>query len=125
MFSKLTINSIAARAVLAPMPRPVRTAAGDILAAPLALVDVHTNEGIVGRGYAFADPLHVNQDGSVDLYIQVEAPDPENEPNWLPVTTAPFTLLMRLYSPREQVLTRAWSPPPLQENWRPIRRMPD
>ena len=54
MFSKLTINSIAARGVLAPMPRPVRTAAGDILAAPLALVDVQTNEGIVGRGYAFA-----------------------------------------------------------------------
>jgi mandelate racemase len=54
MFSKLTINSIAARAVLAPMPRPVRTASGDILAAPLALVDVQTNEGIVGRGYAFA-----------------------------------------------------------------------
>ena len=54
MFNKLTINSIAARAVLAPMPRPVRTASGDILAAPLALVDVQTNEGIVGRGYAFA-----------------------------------------------------------------------
>jgi mandelate racemase len=54
MFSKLTINSIAARAVLAPMPRPVRTASGDILAAPLVLVDVQTNEGIVGRSYAIA-----------------------------------------------------------------------
>jgi mandelate racemase len=54
MFSKLTINSIAARAVLAPMPRPVRTASGDILAAPLVLVDVQTNQGIVGRSYAFA-----------------------------------------------------------------------
>lgn len=61
------------------------------------------------------DPLHANQDGSVDLYIQVEAPNPENEPNWLPVATAPFTLLMRLYSPREQVLTRAWAPPPLHQ----------
>ena len=54
MFSKLTINSIATRAVVAPMPRPVRTASGDILAAPLVLVDIQTNEGIVGRGYAFA-----------------------------------------------------------------------
>jgi mandelate racemase len=54
MFSKLTINSIAARAVLAPMPRQVRTASGDILAAPLVLVDIQTNEGIVGRSYAFA-----------------------------------------------------------------------
>jgi mandelate racemase len=54
MFDKLTIDSIAARAVLVPMARPLRTAAGDVPAAPLVLVDVHTNEGIVGRSYAFA-----------------------------------------------------------------------
>src|ERR1700733_10222239 len=54
MFHKLTINSIAARAVLVPMPRPLRTAAGDVPAAPLVLVDIQTNEGIVGRSYAFA-----------------------------------------------------------------------
>ena len=54
MFHKLTINSIAARAVLVPMARPLRTAAGDVPAAPLVLVDVHTNERIVGRSYAFA-----------------------------------------------------------------------
>jgi len=54
MFHKLTINSIAARAVLVPMARPLRTAAGDVPAAPLVLVDVQTNEGIVGRSYAFA-----------------------------------------------------------------------
>ena len=49
MFDELTIDSIAARAVLVPMPRPLRTAAGDVPAAPLVLVDVQTNEGIVGR----------------------------------------------------------------------------
>jgi mandelate racemase len=54
MFSKLTINSIAARAVLVPMSRSLRTASGDVPAAPLVLVDVQTNEGIVGRSYAFA-----------------------------------------------------------------------
>ena len=54
MFDKLTIDSIAARAVLVPMPRPLRTAAGDVPAAPLVLLDVQTNEGIVGRSYAFA-----------------------------------------------------------------------
>ena len=54
MFHKLTINSIAARAVLVPMARRLRTAAGDVPAAPLVLVDVQTNEGIVGRSYAFA-----------------------------------------------------------------------
>ena len=54
MSDELTIDSIAARAVLVPMPRPLRTAAGDVPAAPLVLVDVQTNEGIVGRSYAFA-----------------------------------------------------------------------
>jgi mandelate racemase len=54
MFHKLTIDSMAARAVLVPMSRPLRTAAGDVPAAPLVLVDVQTNEGIVGRSYAFA-----------------------------------------------------------------------
>ncbi len=54
MFDKLTIDSIAARAVVVPMPRPLRTAAGNVPAAPLVLLDVHTNEGIVGRSYAFA-----------------------------------------------------------------------
>src|SRR5271155_150617 len=64
MFHKLTINSIAARAVLVPMSRPLRAplprprppAGGDVPAAPLVLVDVQTNEGIVGRSYAFAYP---------------------------------------------------------------------
>jgi mandelate racemase len=54
MLHKLTIDSISARAVLVPMPRPLRTAAGDVPAAPLVLVDARTNEGIVGRSYAFA-----------------------------------------------------------------------
>jgi mandelate racemase len=54
MSSHLLIKSVAARMVLAPMARPLRTASGDILAAPLVLVDVVTNEGIIGRGYAFA-----------------------------------------------------------------------
>ena len=53
MLHKLTIDSIAARAVLVPMSRPLRIAAGEVPAAPLVLVDVRTKEGIVGRGYAF------------------------------------------------------------------------
>jgi|SRR5271169_5040797 len=53
MLHKLTIDSIAARGVLVPMSRPLRTAAGDVPAAPLVLVDVRTKEGIVGCSYAF------------------------------------------------------------------------
>jgi mandelate racemase len=38
----LTIRSVTARPVLAPLPRPLRTASGAIPAAPLLLLDVAT-----------------------------------------------------------------------------------
>jgi mandelate racemase len=50
----LTIEKVAARAVIAPFPRPVRTAVGTIPAAPLVLIDLHTREGVTGRAYLFA-----------------------------------------------------------------------
>jgi mandelate racemase len=50
----LTIRSINARPVVAPLQRPIRTASGDVLEAPLVLADVLTEEGVTGRSYAFA-----------------------------------------------------------------------
>src|SRR5215218_620886 len=47
----LTIRSLNARAVLAPLPRPLRTASGAIPAAPLMLLDVETDQGVPGRAY--------------------------------------------------------------------------
>ena len=60
--------------------------------------------------------LRHNTDGSLDLYIQADSPGKEKEANWLPVGKAPFTLLMRLYSPREEVIEGAWVPPPVTKN---------
>jgi hypothetical protein len=60
------------------------------------------------------DKLSVNNDGSLDLYIQSGAPDADREANWLPVAKAPFTLLMRLYSPKAEFLAGSWSPPLVQ-----------
>lgn len=57
------------------------------------------------------DRLAVNADGSLDLYIQADSPGKDKEANWLPVGKTPFTLLMRLYSPREEFLEGNWSPP--------------
>jgi Protein of unknown function (DUF1214) len=48
------------------------------------------------------DKLVTNADGSVDFYLQADSPGAGKEANWLPVAKAPFTLLMRLYSPRDQ-----------------------
>jgi mandelate racemase len=48
------IRSIKARAVVTPMPRPVKNAFGVIDVAPLLLIDVATDQGITGRSYLFA-----------------------------------------------------------------------
>jgi mandelate racemase len=52
--SDLIVRGIKARAVVAPMKRPVRTAVGTIPAAPLVLIDLATEQGITGRAYLFA-----------------------------------------------------------------------
>lgn len=49
----LVIRSLKARPVLAPMARPLRTAAGAIPAAPLVLIDLATEAGVSGRAYIF------------------------------------------------------------------------
>src|SRR3954452_1312006 len=48
------IRSVKARAVIAPISRPVKNAFGVIEAAPLVLIDVGTGQGITGRSYIFA-----------------------------------------------------------------------
>jgi mandelate racemase len=52
--SNLAIRGVKARAVIAPISRPVKNAFGVIEAAPLVLIDVATDQGITGRSYIFA-----------------------------------------------------------------------
>ncbi len=49
----LTIRSVKARAIVAPISRPVRNAFGVIDAAPLVLIDVETDQGVTGHSYIF------------------------------------------------------------------------
>jgi mandelate racemase len=49
----LTLRSITARAVDAPISRPVKNAFGVIRSAPLVLIDVLTDQGVTGRSYIF------------------------------------------------------------------------
>ncbi|MBK8209686.1 MAG: mandelate racemase [Rhodospirillales bacterium] len=48
-----TIKDVTARAVEAPLPRPIKTSVGTIPSAPLVLIDVVTDQDIVGRAYIF------------------------------------------------------------------------
>src|SRR5512135_1033465 len=54
MKADLHIKSVAVRAVAAPMRRPLTTSTGAVSVAPLLLVDLKTDGGIVGRSYLFS-----------------------------------------------------------------------
>jgi hypothetical protein len=56
-------------------------------------------------------PFKYNSDGSLTLYFQSENPGKGNEANWLPAPKGPFTLTMRIYAPKSEVLTGKWNPP--------------
>jgi mandelate racemase len=55
--ANLIVREIKARAVNAPLSRPLRNAMGVIPSAPLVLIDVVTEQGITGRAYLFAYTL--------------------------------------------------------------------
>lgn len=70
----------------------------------------------LGR-YAIGDRtegLQVNPDGSLDIWIGHETPGPERESNWLPAPAGPFTLFMRAYLPRPELLDGAYRLPPIE-----------
>jgi hypothetical protein len=62
------------------------------------------------------DELMFDEDGSITLYIQHESPGADREKNWLPAPTGPFNLLMRLYSPKKEILNGTWKPPAIQKD---------
>jgi mandelate racemase len=51
---KMKVKSVSVRAVAVPIRRPLQTSVGAVTIAPLLLVDMKTDGGIVGRSYLFA-----------------------------------------------------------------------
>ena len=49
----MIITTLTARAVNVPLEYPVRTSVGTVATAPLVLIDIATDSGIVGRSYVF------------------------------------------------------------------------
>jgi hypothetical protein len=59
------------------------------------------------------DDLKTNPDGSIDLHVQHENPGKDKEANWLPAPKDEFSVMLRIYWPKEEMLQRRWTFPGL------------
>ena len=55
--------------------------------------------------------LKCNPDGSLTMYYQNESPGPDKESNWVPAPKDDFSLYIRTYWPKAEVLDGSWRPP--------------
>lgn len=58
--------------------------------------------------------LKRDEDGGITLWIQNESPGSDKESNWLPAPKGAFTAVLRLYWPKEEVISGKWKQPPLE-----------
>jgi hypothetical protein len=59
--------------------------------------------------------LKPNADGSLTILVQADAPaDPAQHTNWLPAPKADFSLYVRAYWPKAEIMDGTWTPPPVQ-----------
>jgi hypothetical protein len=58
--------------------------------------------------------LKFNPDGSLTLYYQHESPGPDRETNWVPAPEDEFSLYIRAYWPKGEILEDRWTPPPVE-----------
>jgi hypothetical protein len=61
------------------------------------------------------DKPHLNADGSLDIFIQHDSPGRDKESNWLPASKDNFTVILRIYSPKAELLERRWEPPAIKQ----------
>jgi len=52
--------------------------------------------------------LKRDADGGLTLIIQNESPGKDKEANWLPAPKGPFSMIMRLYWPKEAAMDGKW-----------------
>jgi hypothetical protein len=55
--------------------------------------------------------LKTNSDGSLTLYAGAKGPGKDKETNWLPAPNTPFSLYIRCYWPKQEVIEGSWMPP--------------
>lgn len=59
--------------------------------------------------------LQKNADGSLTLYAGANSPGKDKESNWLPAPSTPFSLYIRAYWPKQEVIDGTWKPPVIRK----------
>ncbi len=78
------------------------------------LVDNELNRYSLGDR---SENMKFNKDGSLDIYMQSEAPSEDKMGNWLPTPKeGPFWYVIRLYIPEQAVISGDWKAPTPQLN---------
>lgn len=70
------------------------------------------------KRYAITDRtkfLHVDRNGSVELFLQTEKPFGERAVNWLPIPPGPFVLVFRAYLPRGAMVDGSFEMPGVEK----------
>ena len=60
--------------------------------------------------------MKYSSDGSLTIYVQNETPGSERESNWLPAPRDEFSLFIRAYWPKAEILENRWSPPQVRRS---------
>ena len=61
--------------------------------------------------------LKLGSDGSLTIHVQAEAPsDPAQRANWLPAPNGDFSLYVRAYWPKAEVMEGSWTPPAVEKS---------
>ncbi|WP_426128290.1 DUF1254 domain-containing protein [Pararhizobium sp. PWRC1-1] len=55
--------------------------------------------------------LAYNDDGSLTIYVQEKSPGEDKEANWLPAPAGDFSLYLRAYWPKTEIVDGSWTPP--------------
>jgi hypothetical protein len=58
--------------------------------------------------------LQSNPDGSLTLFAGAKSPGKDKESNWLPAPTTPFSLYIRAYWPKPEIVDGKWTPPKVE-----------
>ena len=77
----------------------------------IELVPNKANKYVVA---SYTPGLVTAEDGSVTIVMSTTAPaDKKQKPNWLPIPSGPFNIMLRDYGPEGSVLAGTYVPPPV------------